>query len=458
MNVAGSAKATAIINLLLSLTAPNVHPATRASVGSRPYEIAMVLSFDFRHLTFDCFLFNWETIIYMKTDYPRKIIFDMDGVITSEECYWNTAALVVWELLFSERGLALPAPPSLPPFEPAPDPSRVAAVRRVIFQDDRVITFFKQRALNSNWDLAFYTFTFQLALFLKHSSSLLQDGAADLFGGDFNLDQLPRLKNSLASPQAEQPWSPPFAEILSEWAGEATGADLGPKLHALLPQGSPAAALPLSVFTNASPLWHSVRRNFQEWYFGEAGYAALYGQAPKTPGKRGFITEEQPLLPVEQVKKTLGELHRNGWTLSVATGRPHNELLPPLKQMGILEYFDSGSVVTFDLVEEAQQTATAAGETLSLGKPHPFSLLRAYWGNGYPQQSLLAPPFPSPPAGSCYFVGDAPADLLAARAADVSFIAVLTGHDGVSGKKNFEGQGAAAILPDITHIPSCLLG
>ncbi len=392
----------------------------------------------------------------MQTDIYRKIIFDMDGVITSEECYWNTAALVVWELLFSERGLALPTPPSLPPFEPAPDPSRVAEVRRVIFQDDRVITFFKRRVLNSNWDLAFYTFAFQLTLFLNHYSSLLQDDAGKHFNEDFNLEQLSWLRSIHASQQADQSWSPPFEEILSDWAGDATGADFGTKLHALLPQGSPAAALPLSVFTNVSPLWHGVRNIFQEWYFGEAGYAKLYGQAPEISGKRGFITEEQPLLPVEQVKETLGELRRNGWILGVATGRPRNELLPPLKQMGILEYFDSDSVVTFDLVEEGQQTATAAGKTLSLGKPHPFSLLRSYWENGYPQQSLLVPPFPSPPAGSCYFVGDAPADLLAARAANISFIAVLTGHDGASGKKLFEGQGAAAILPDITHIPSLL--
>ena len=413
--------------------------------------------FDFRHLAFDRNLSNWETIIYMDTDYPRKIIFDMDGVITSEECYWNTAALVVWELLFSERGLALPTPPSLPPFEPAPDPTRVAAVRRVIFQNDRVITFFKRRALNSNWDLAFYTFAFQLVLFLKKYSSFLQDRAGELFSENFSLEQLPRLRNILASPQAEQAWIPPFAEILSEWAGEATGAGLGLKLHALLPEGSAAAALLPSVFTNTSHLWEGVYRNFQEWYFGETEYTALYGQAPETPGKRGFITEEQPLLPGEQVKKTLRELCRNGWTLGVATGRPRNELLPPLKQMGILEYFDSSSVVTYDLVEEAQHTATAVGENISLGKPHPFSLLRAYWGSGYPQYSLLNPPFPSPPAGSCYFVGDAPADLLAAQAANISFIAVLSGHDGAAAKNLFEGQGAAAILPDITHIPSFLL-
>lgn len=391
----------------------------------------------------------------MQTNYPRKIIFDMDGVITSEECYWNTAALVVWELLFSRRGLALQAPPGLPPFEPAPGSSRIATVRRVIFHDDRVITFFKQRAVNSNWDLAFYTFIFQLAHLLQHASSTLENGAEELFTEDFNVEHLPRLRKRIA-PQEEQAWEPPFNKILNGWAGNATGSELGSRLHALLPQGSSAAALPLSVFTSPSPLWKGIRRIFQEWYFGDRGYKELYGEAPGTQGKVGLITEEQPLLPVDQVQKTLEKLQSVGWTLGVATGRPRNELLPPLKQMDILKYFDRDSIVPFDLVEEAQQEATAKGETLSLGKPHPFSLLRSYWGSSYPSHSLVYPPFASPPAGKCYFVGDAPADLLAAQAANVSFIAVLTGHEGAAGKKNFVGKGAAAILPDITRIPSAL--
>ena len=33
----------------------------------------------------------------------KGIIFDMDGVITSEYIYWKTAALTVYELLYSHR-------------------------------------------------------------------------------------------------------------------------------------------------------------------------------------------------------------------------------------------------------------------------------------------------------------------------------------------------------------------
>jgi phosphoglycolate phosphatase-like HAD superfamily hydrolase len=362
----------------------------------------------------------------------RKIIFDMDGVITSEECYWNMAALVVWELLFSRRGLGLTVPPALPSFTPAPNTAQVEAIRRVIFVQDRVIAFFKQRAVNSNWDLAFYTLAFQLAALLnrfKEPSALLAEER--LSGNNLTVAQLPRLGALLAA-RAQAPLQPDFEAILT----------FGDKGTVLL---SPV-----------SPLWEGVRHVFQEWYFGEAGYRELYGQLPATRGKRGFIKTEEPLLPAEKIKEALRQLRERGWVLGAATGRPRSELIPPLEQMGLLQYFDSSSLITFDHVEQAQQALAAAGETISLGKPHPFSLLRAYWGSVYADKDLFYAPFPAPPPGNCWLVGDAPADLLAARAAGVSFIAVRTGLAGAAGRDLFAGMGAAAVLPDMTHLPAYL--
>lgn len=358
----------------------------------------------------------------------RKIIFDMDGVITSEESYWNTAALVVWELLFSRRGLALPVPAALPPFTPAPDTTQVEAIRRAVFVQDRVITFFKQRAVNSNWDLAYNTFAFQLVTLL-HRANAISVQLPDFCGDNFTVEQLPRLGAFLAA-RTEAPLQPDFEAILTDWADDRGTVLLSPSL------------------------WEGVRLVFQEWYFGEAGYREIYGQVPETRGKRGFIMAEEPLLPADKIRDTLRKLQRQGWILGVATGRPQNELIPPLRQMGLLDYFDSGSLVTFDRVEQAQRVMALGGESIPLGKPHPFSLLRAYWGSVYADKELTLAPFPSPPPGSCWLVGDAPADLLAARAAGASFIAVLTGHAGAAGRGFFAGEGAAAVLPDMTHLPA----
>lgn len=392
----------------------------------------------------------------MQGQYPRKIIFDMDGVITSENCYWNTAALVVWELLYSQRGLGLPLPPGLPSFAPDLPAPRVAAVRRVIFQDDRVISFFKRRAVNSNWDLAFFTFVFQLALFLNYYFAAKPQTLELLLKGNaLSVDHLPLLRRQ-ANCRERDAWYPPSPAIHGDWCGEARGAEVGTKLHALLRAEALAALVAQDSFLPTSALWEGVRRIFQEWYLGDDGYLAHYGQLPGVRGKGGFITEEQPLLPVQKVRTTLQELRRQGWTLGIATGRPANELLPPLQQMGLWQFFDHASVITFDQVEQAQQMMEAKGENIALGKPHPFSLLKAYWERTYAQEVYIYPPFPSPRTGSCYLVGDAPADLLAARSAGIPFIAVLTGHEGTNGRSLFTGEGVSAVLEDMTRIPAFL--
>lgn len=390
----------------------------------------------------------------------RKIIFDMDGVITSEESYWNTAALVVWELLFSRRGLGLPVPPALPPFTPVPDTAQVEAIRRAVFVQDRVIAYFKQRAVNSNWDLAFYAFVFQLAALLnrfKEAFALLAE--EHLSGDNLTVAQLPRLGELLAA-RAQAPLQPDFEAILTAGNGLDRCATGGCGQPPLQPFGGPdrneAAGRGTVALSQVSPLWEGVHRVFQEWYFGEAGYREIYGQAPETRGKRGFIKTEEPLLPVEKIKDTLRQLRERGWILGAATGRPRSELIPPLKRMGLLHYFDNSSLITFDQVEQAQQALAETGETISLGKPHPFPLLRAYWGNVYADKDLFYAPFPSPPPGSCWLVGDAPADLLAARAAAVSFIAVRTGLAGAGRHDLFAGMGAVAVLPDMTHLPAFL--
>ena len=38
----------------------------------------------------------------------KKVIFDVDGVLLSEERYFDVSALTVWELLYSKDYMGLP--------------------------------------------------------------------------------------------------------------------------------------------------------------------------------------------------------------------------------------------------------------------------------------------------------------------------------------------------------------
>ena len=69
----------------------------------------------------------------------NKIIFDMDGVITSESMYWDAAALTVYELLFERRDI---------------DVKDIPNIHDTIFCGRDMINALKVRGVNTNWDLA----------------------------------------------------------------------------------------------------------------------------------------------------------------------------------------------------------------------------------------------------------------------------------------------------------------
>lgn len=77
-----------------------------------------------------------------------KIIFDMDGVITTEQAYWTTAALTVRSML--EPGFN------------TDDPDVIRRTRSDVFLNDRTITLCKEIGINSNWDLGFVVYAASL--------------------------------------------------------------------------------------------------------------------------------------------------------------------------------------------------------------------------------------------------------------------------------------------------------
>jgi len=387
----------------------------------------------------------------------KKIIFDMDGVITGEERYWDAAALTVWELIFSERFLNIEAPPGLPAFKTGPSLREIAAVRRVIFCEDQVISFFKQRAVNSNWDLAFLTFSFQLLSLTKYlagrgvSFKDLYDGRESGFEKGITTGELSLMRSSLTAAGGDG-WKPSFQDVLTDWAEESRGGELMKKLRNIFPPGF-GQIFGKGGNAPSSSLWKGTQEIFQEWYFGEQVFKVNYGKEPGVSGKEGLICREEPLLRVSAIKAALSELKRLGWKLGIATGRPMNELYHPLEQMDIWKYFDTNSVVTFDKVTKVEKILREDFPLISLGKPHPYSFLKAYWGEEKSDRELASAAPPLPQQGMCWVIGDALADLLAAREAGASFIGVLTGHNGSNNKELFKNEGAEAILPDITCLP-----
>ncbi len=369
------------------------------------------------------------------------IVFDLDGVITSEEAYWDTAGLVVHELLYSPRYWNIGKSSAYVPVQSATESRRVS--RQVLPTD--VIADFKARSVNSNWDTCYCGFCLYLIALLARlpaCSSLLplRPEQAD-WNAAFRraLADLPDERKSI-DPESFHIFSrPPFQG--------AIGLELIARFNDYASEllGQPIEG----VFGRNSSSWLFCRDLFQEWYLGDQLYAQSYGHPPAQEGKPGCIHFEQPLLPVERMRPALEELRAQGYILGVATGRPGVEGIAPLKTYGLYPYFDERRIVTHAEVELAEAELRAQGNALSLIKPHPYQFLRAENPDYQPGQPPL-------PRGSFVIVGDTPSDMLGGRAAGALTIAVRTGSRTPDARAMLEQSQPDFIAGDMTQVPALL--
>ena len=80
------------------------------------------------------------------------IVFDLDGVITSEKAYWVTAGLVLHEILYSPRYWNVSGVTT--PYHPV---TTAEECFRLSYETlpEAVILKFKARSINSNWDTCY---------------------------------------------------------------------------------------------------------------------------------------------------------------------------------------------------------------------------------------------------------------------------------------------------------------
>ncbi len=325
-------------------------------------------------------------------DNLELLVFDLDGVITSEQKYWNTARLTVWEMLCQPHylGLAEHFGSGLT------NPDLVLEQGEAVIDTD-FITELKNRAVNSNWDLTFFVVSLQIVAILA------QMNPVDLLvvQEEENLiEQLEAIgylcKKQTIDQNHSQQIIQKFWQESTDFKGTAVQDYVPIFAQKILGQN-------LELFRSHSELWQLCYKNFQAWYEGQQGYQ---------------LPDDETVLPVVEIKRVLGKLAQH-YKLAIATGRPRNETIEPLTKLGLIEYFDAQLIVTYDEVLEAEKLVD-----IKLGKPHPFIVLKAI----YPDQTdaeliQLSENFHPRVA----YIGDAASDVAAAKAAGCWSIGVLTG-------------------------------
>ena len=401
------------------------------------------------------------------------IIFDLDGVITSEEAYWDAAGLTLHELMYSPRYWGLGAGSEYHPATTARESHRVS---RAIFPETEILTL-KAHAINSNWDTCYAAVCLHLIDLLGWLKKMLRDGipAQLLPPQPWEAGWIAAFREQLAGVK-EQVRNTGNAQVRAQFFDAPIfrgyiGLELINRFDAYANEvlGYPFEG----VFSRLSPFWAFCRDVFQEWYLGDALYTETYGHNPAQADKPGCIHFEQPLLPVEQIRSALDSLRQQGYVLGFATGRVHQEAVYPLKMYGLLEYFDEQHISTYDHVERAEARLRAHGDQTLLSKPHPFpflvaadqSLKKPRRGEGGGEERRGGPkssPVPSPThpfvlnRNGFVVVGDSTSDILGGRAAGALTVAVLTGARTPEARELLAQSKPDFTIEDITKLPALL--
>ena len=384
------------------------------------------------------------------------IVFDLDGVITSEEAYWITAGLVLHEFLFSPHYCNI-AGTQEENYEP-PVFEEYEQVAYATFPQ-AVMLKLKARSINSNWDTSYVA----VCICLIDLLAKLPDCTALLPLRPWAEDWLAAFRHALAQIPGPKEITPAtFRRLDDPFLKDIVGLELIDCLneyasHVLV--GTEISHVPIEgVFARNSPSWLLCQDLFQQWYLGDELYAVGEEQArehsPRVSarraiGKRGVIYLERPLLPAETLRATLDALRKRGYVLGIATGRQRQEALPPLKNYGLLDYFDESHITTHMEIALAEEALREQGEEITLVKPHPYQFLLAADPHYLPNQ-------PPPPLGSFIVVGDTTSDVRGGRAANAITIAVLTGARTAEARMMLEQSQPDFLIEDITHVSALL--
>ena len=330
------------------------------------------------------------------------VIFDMDGVMTSEQNYWNCAALTVWEYL----NLNLDKPVYV---NAAESMEKLKEIRALVFCDDELITVLKGKGVNSNWDLGYVTVLITWIVYGKYVPN-------------------------------------DFGQVL-EYAKNLSGNILD-EYDELAKKASENTGIEFEQLKRNESVWKTMHLIFQSWFLGDDIYCEQYGCEPEyVKGKTGLLYSEEPIVNKEKLHELLKELSESK-RVCTGTGRPYVEILQPLKDWDILKYFYENGLCNYNHVEAAEKKLN----NNALTKQHPYMFLKALYGTDYDDEKIISGEYDKLKIKKTLVVGDAGSDIFAAKAMGADFCAVLTGVNGKAAKKYFEDLKAEYILNDVTEM------
>jgi phosphoglycolate phosphatase-like HAD superfamily hydrolase len=374
----------------------------------------------------------------------KTILFDVDGVLLSEEHYFDASGLTVWEMLISKNYLGL----SPDEYKTEYNDAEIAKIRAHVFESDQVLKLLKSRGLNANWDMIYLTFSYQLIHLLSQIKDLEFEQINKWLSKEIDREVLVEIGNVLSGYEVNLEFDkfiPDFQRSVETKQGLMSHLDVLAKEK---------LGIETNIFKEKGILWSECEHVSQEWYVGDDHVFASTGRPSVQLGKKGFLANETTLSPAEEIGQFFEFFIAKGISIGIGTGRPALETFGPFQHLNWLQYFDAEHIVTADEVLKAQNEIT---EGISLSKPHPFTYLLALAGKSHSAKECLDRKLPIENGDEILIVGDSLADLLAARQMGCQFAAVLTGLSGKDARSEFEKHEAKYILDTVLDVKELVL-
>ncbi|OLS38393.1 HAD family hydrolase [Bacillus sp. MRMR6] len=373
----------------------------------------------------------------------KIVLFDVDGVLLSEEHYFDASALTVWELIISDKYLAL----SPNDYKTDYSVDEITAIREHVFEKDQVLKFLKSRGLNANWDMIYLSFCHQLLHLLSQIRNTEQEKINHWLKSEINREVLVDMGKVLKDYEVK----PDFTIFVDDFKrSSAMKEELFNYINVLAKE---KLGVETDIFKGKGTLWSVCEHVSQEWYVGDEHVLESTGRPSVQLGKKGFLANETTLAPANELEGLFEYLTAAGLQIGIGTGRPELETIQPFHHLNWLHHFNKNHIVTADDVLRAEERLK---EKKSLSKPHPYTYILGLRGKGTSVEDCLKLPLPIENGHEVLVVGDSLADLLAARQLGCMFAAVLTGLSGKDARSDFEEKKADYILNSVLDLKSIL--
>ncbi|MDK8285683.1 HAD family hydrolase [Dialister micraerophilus] len=342
----------------------------------------------------------------------KKVIFDIDGVLFSEENYFDVAALTIQEWLYDSIYLGLPTEADLCNIKNT-NRGNISSTRYYLWGNDKLIHFLKSKGINSEWDMVHAYLSTTIGLMAREYFLKTGEKLNVCISTEKDIKKAGLVLMGLSIPGSE--------EILSFWQNILKNDANGIEIFDFLLFEFGKYLENVKWLQLQSNFWNMHKETFLNIYLGTNLFISEFGKFPYNGRKEGFIKFDKSLAPASKIKAMFQQIKQKGYKIAIATGRKRIETKIPFKQNNWLEEFDEEYIATVSDAEDVSKLLKCKIPD----KPDPFIYYCAMLGRkkenylNYLNGDILLDE-----NDKYIIVGDSIADFLAAKKIGVSFIGI----------------------------------